>query len=313
MAIPLGWVRLRSMRHRGREDSDPDGSGRWAWFERVPEDDEQLATKPQLPDPDTVEIPDDIGSVPLLQSELLRWRERARSGPAPSWPTPAAAAAWRSWRHWGLGVPVALGFVILFAGLASLASTLVPQGLAPPATSSPLAATEQPVGAVGGRLPDVVVEQVRSGSQAGGALAIRDLRPALLVAVPDELAALDAQGTPTCDCEPLLDALYLQAKAYGIDLALVGSASAEPGLRALDRVTGNTGAAVLLDGAALRAAIPVSAQDLAVVVVGADGLIHANVAVATTADQLAQGSAPPRLEPLLGRAAEGQTPVVISG
>jgi hypothetical protein len=93
----------------------------------------------------------------------------------------------RRWHQYPLSWAVAIAAVAATLGVTSLLVALRPVTRAAP-RSQPLATTvSHPVGAEGGLLPDV-----RVGQAGGSERALRDLRPAVIVLVPE---GHDATGT----------------------------------------------------------------------------------------------------------------------
>lgn len=228
-----------------------------------------------LPDPDTVVIPDTPAPLEAdmwaLRAELARRRRQDR--------TRGLGA-----RLAGRVGPMLLGGLLLVAFLASLAGIVRPTTVEP-AQPVDLARTDMPDGSIGGLLPPAIVDV------DGASVSLRSLRPAVLVWVP-------AQGAQ----QELLGALHLQAGSYGMPLVVAGPPQRQTSLQTLAESTGPAGTPALVDprselGTAL--AVEQSAGPT-VVVVGADGRIHAVV----------RDPAPGiRLESVLSRAAAASDPV----
>lgn len=231
-----------------------------------------------LPDPDSVVIPDDAAELEAdywaLRADLAAARRRAAAAAVSGSPRARVAAR---------VAPMLLGGLILVAFLASLAGMVRPMGTAPTPPGR-LAASDAPVGTVGGLLPRGIVEV------NGASVSLRDVRPALIVWVPSTGAD-----------EALLESLQIQASAYGVPLVLAGPPERERLLTETADTVGPGHVAVLLDpGSVLLDGFgltPTAGPVLAVV--GADGRLHAVL------DDPAPGT---RLEAMLGRVASGSAP-----
>ena len=232
-----------------------------------------------LPDPERVRIPNDASD---LDAELWAWRaEQVRTGRPTPWMRPSTPTRWRVAGRVG---PMLLGALLLVAFLASLATTVRPATV-DTVNEAPLATTSAPDGTVGGLLPRGIVDI------DGATSTTRQLRPATLILPPSTGAS-----------QELLDAVHLQSQAYGIPLGLVGPPTREQQLQSTSDDIGAGTTPVILDRASVIAeAIGIDpADDLAVIVVGTDGRIHA--VVVNPADTL-------QLQPVLSRAASGADPV----
>jgi hypothetical protein len=232
-----------------------------------------------LPDPDRVVIPDDAAE---LDSDLWAWRaEQLRSRRPTPWTHPMRSTRMRVA---GRVIPMVLGSLLLVAFLASLATTVRPATVeAVPA--APLATTSVPDGQVGGLLPPGIVDV------DGATRTTRDLRPATLVMLPSAGAS-----------QRLLDAVHLQAQAYGIPLALVGPPERETLMRATSSEIGAGTVPVVVDRAsAIAESVGLApTSSVTIIVVGTDGRIHA--VVRNPADGV-------QLQPVLSRAVAGADPV----
>jgi hypothetical protein len=240
-----------------------------------------------LPDPDRVVIPDDPSA---LEADLWAWRaeqhrrDRAARRAQRGLPYEAVSGhGTRSRLAWRLG-PMVLGALLLMGFLASLATTVRPatlQAVGP----APIASTDVPAGKVGGLLPPGIVDI------NGATASTQDLRPAALVLLPADGAS-----------QRLLDAVYLQAQAYGVSLALVGPPERESLLTAVADETRAAMVPVVIDRASVIAGslgLP-SQADPTIVVVGTDGRIHS--VVMNPPDGVT-------LQTALSRAAAGDDPV----
>ncbi len=223
-------------------------------------------------------IPDDASE---LDADLWAWRaEQLRHRRPMPWTHPTRPAGWRVA---GRVVPMILGSLLLVAFLASLATTVRPATVEaiPPA---PLASTTVPDGQVGGLLPPGIVDV------DGATRTTREIRPAALVLLPSTGAS-----------QQLLDSLHLQSQAYGIPLALVGPPEREQLMAETSSEIGAGTVPVVVDRASVIAeSIGLGpTADVALVVVGTDGRIHAVI------DNPADGV---QLQPVLARAASGADP-----
>ncbi len=157
-------------------------------------------------------VPDDPRS---LDTDRLAYLREMRRGGRPTLlgrMLPAGGVT-----GFGLAGPVLL-VLLLVAGL--LGSTLSVFGARPGAAPqlAPLAsAATQPVGSVGGLLPDVTV------SVHGSAVPLRDARPAVIVLLPAGCG----------DCGPTLRSLQAQAREYSLPFVLLGPSSQATELRAV--------------------------------------------------------------------------------
>lgn len=231
-----------------------------------------------LPDPDRVAIPNDASA---LDAEMWAWRaEQLRLGRPTPWMAPASSVRWRVAGRVG---PMILGSLLLIAFLASLASTVRPATV-DSLPEAPLVSSATVAGEVGGLLPRGIVDV------DGATQTTRQLRPATLVLPP-------AGGAS----QELLDSVHLQTQAYGIPLGLVGPPTREPSLQQLsDGIGAGTTPVVIDRTSAIAEATDIDpATDLAIIVVGTDGRIHAIVRNPTDAVQL---------QPVLSRAADGADP-----
>ncbi len=179
--------------------------------------------------------------------------------------------------------PLIFGSLLLVAFLGSLAG-MVRSTATAPAQATELAASQVPDGAVGGLLPQAVVEV------NGAPLSLRDVRPAAVVWVP--AAGADAG---------LLDSLLLQASSYGVPLVLAGPPDRAELLADTAQRTGLGRVAVLVDPESqliesLGLGAPV---DPVLLLVGIDGRIH---------EIVTDPSAGVRLEAALSRVAAGEAP-----
>jgi hypothetical protein len=224
-----------------------------------------------------VRIPDDVSGLEAdmwaLRAEraAARRHDRRQAGTAPGRVVLARFG------------PLIFGSLLLVAFLGSLAG-MVRSTATAPTQAEALATSQVPDGAVGGLLPQAVVEV------SGAPLSLRDVRPAALVWLPE--AGADAA---------LLDSLLLQVSAYGVPLVVAGPPDRAEMLADTARSTGLGRVAVLVDPESqlvdsLGLGTPV---DPVVVLVGVDGRIH----------EVVEDPAPGvRLEAALSRVAAGEAP-----
>ena len=179
----------------------------------------------EIPDPDSVVIPDDLTELePDIRAyyrELARQRNQAFVH---------RIFMTRRWERFGLSGPMVVAVLCIVALFGSLASVLVPRVGQRPG-SEPLAAPSVPVGRESGLVPAVNV------SVYGDVQPIRARRPDVIALVP----------APREDCARILSGLYSQAKTEGLRFDIVGAPDRESFLREIDRRTGNGGADVMLD------------------------------------------------------------------
>ncbi len=207
----------------------------------------------------------------------------------------------RRWDRFGLSGPLVVLCLLLTAAVGSLAVVFVPRPANEAPSAAPLAdvpalpagaaavspgaattappARERSDGALlGRRLPETVLRgDVRP-------VPTRDLRPAVLVLLPDG-----------CTCFEAIRMLYRQARGFRLETWLVGSGSAGDELVRADEegTAGGARWAVDAPGTLARA---LAARGLTVAVVAADGVL-----AALWRDVPADPARTPRLEPELAR------------
>lgn len=206
-----------------------------------------------LPDPDRVVIPDNASA---LDSELWALRaEQRRRQRETAW---AGRNVSTRWRLAGRIVPMLLGALLLVGFMLSLSTTIRP-ATTTTVEPSTLATTSVPDGQIGGLLPPGIVEV------DGVPKSTQEIRPAALVLLP-------AAGAS----QQMLDAVHLQAQAYGIRMALVGPAERTELLVTTADEVRAAAVPVVIDRAEVIAesiGLPEPA-DPTIVVVGIDGRIQ---------------------------------------
>jgi len=200
--------------------------------------------------PVELEIPDDAREldpeVRAYRRQLRRSRMRVRL---------RRLLFTRRWNRYGLSGPLVTAILLLVAIVGSLTILLGPRfpGQPPraPLATNPSAAP----GEVGGLLPPI------SLTIAGRTHDVRTLRPAVLALVP-----------PDCRCEGTLDALFGQAKEYGLSIVLVGGSEGASALRQLRTKVGN-GTAPAAEDEGQRLAAAYRVRGVTAVLVRADGVV----------------------------------------
>lgn len=173
----------------------------------------------------------------------------------------------RKWERYGMSGPLVILVLVVVSSIAALLIAVLP--VAPHAPqAAPLARPALSPGLPGGLLPDVQLHRVD-----GSAVAIRGIRPAVVLLVAD-----------ACDCQSLIDAYIDATAAPRLELLVVGEhhRPAVPEL-AMSRIIGLTDPA-----AALARALPVRSHpgQPTSVLVRRTGVIARIVIDATDADAL---------------------------
>ena len=153
---------------------------------------------------DGVVVPDDLSDlqadVEAYHRELRHTARRRRI---------ARVTGTRAWQRLALPVAVAVGSLTVAAAVFSILTLGHPRSVAGPPRAPVASAAGLPApGDVDGLLPDVTVRT------SGGAMSVRDLRPALIALVPLR-----------CNCTALMSSLAAQAAEVGVHLVVVAPAN----------------------------------------------------------------------------------------
>jgi hypothetical protein len=203
-----------------------------------------------------VVVPDDIrdlqADIDAYHRELRRERRRRRR---------ERLLGSAVWRRWSFPAGVMTGAVVLAAAVfvaLAVDGRAIRDRIASPA---PLARPAASPGVVGALLPDVPVELVTGGSAAPHQVALRSLRPALVVLLPAR-----------CGCVDVLDRLAAQAASVQLRLVVIGPAAPDAEVASLPgRIHSGAVTAGYDTTGTLRAAY--EAVGPTALVVGRDGVV----------------------------------------
>jgi hypothetical protein len=229
------------------DDLDPDQVAELDLL--VPDDARELTTRPTAGRPDPMDRPRRrTGRAP---------RPGATDPEAALYPSPFAFPFSRQRRLTLTAIVVVAAVAV--AGLSGMVGTMVFPGSPSVAASAPLASPTAAPGELGGLLADVQLQGL-------GPISARDLRPMVLVLVPQ-----------TCTgCAATLVNLQRLTDAAGIRLTVVGTVGQQEQLAALSDVVGGAGRTVLLDPTGELVgtyASDVASDDLTLVLVRDDAVV----------------------------------------
>lgn len=255
----------------------------------MPDDDDRLSESsaaagtpgsPLAPRWTDVVVPDDISSldadIRAYHRELRTRRRQERFG-------------WfygRRWQQYGVPGGIVVVALLLAAGVAVSLSLLTPRTASQRPRPAPVATdAAQPVGEVGGLLPDLTV------GSSGDDMPLRNVRPAVVALVP-----------PRCDCVGILESVAGQANEFGLPLIIVGTSETDVEARALATAIrrGHTNTIYDRDGRIAQAYDP---SGVTLLLVGRDAVVT-DVARNVTREQRLE----PQLSAMLSPSMRSQPP-----